>query len=431
MSTTSERIRRAGQALMQPASERTIDRIVRRRRRRDLVRRIQMSSLAVSVVAILATSFAMLRPLIGQRPEPTPNSAPSHPDAFASLPDGWTTLAPPPEVRAVSAQVWTGSQLIVWGGSVFYGYGNETPEADGFLFDAREDAWRPLAASPLAPSHSPASIWTGREMLIWGGEGPPAGGVPQGAAYDPRTQGWRALPEAPIDRRVPRAIWTGRELILWGSRSREDRRSDGAAYDPSSDRWRTIADAPIELTDATAVWTGAEMIVIGAALHGGNEPETPTAIGAAYDPASDTWRRIPDSELSPQASTAAWDGQEVIAWDYEHRSAAYDPTTDRWRKLEDVPLRSQECSPEAVAIDGAVFGEFCGQMATFDPVTDGWRKLQSPFEAGSWEIIPAGPAVVLLARNLDTGEERALAYRPRAARPSWAAIVLRLTRLIR
>ena len=48
------------------------------------------------------------------------------------------------------------------------------------------------------------------------------------------------------------------------------------------------------------------MIVFGAALHGGNVPETETAIGAAYDPSTDRWRRLPDSPLSPQASTAAW-----------------------------------------------------------------------------------------------------------------------------
>ncbi|MGH2529558.1 MAG: hypothetical protein ACRDH0_09540, partial [Actinomycetota bacterium] len=52
---------------------------------------------------------------------------------------------------------------------------------------------------------------------------------------------------------------------------------------PASDSWRTIAEGPIELTDAVGVWTGTEMIVFGAALHGGNFPETPTAIGAAYD----------------------------------------------------------------------------------------------------------------------------------------------------
>jgi hypothetical protein len=47
------------------------------------------------------------------------------------------------------------------------------------------------------------------------------------------------------------------------------------------------------------------MIVFGAALHGGNFPETPTAIGAAYNPASDTWRRLPESDIDPNANTAA------------------------------------------------------------------------------------------------------------------------------
>jgi hypothetical protein len=72
------------------------------------------------------------------------------------------------------------------------------------------------------------------------------------------------LPPAPIDARAPLSVWTGRELIVWGTAVRVDvRPRDGAAYNPATDSWRSIADATIELTDATAVWTGSEMIVFG------------------------------------------------------------------------------------------------------------------------------------------------------------------------
>lgn len=95
-------------------------------------------------------------------------------------------------------------------------------------------------------------------------------------------------------------MWAGREFIVWGTAIRmHPRPRDGAAFDPAENSWRTIAQAPIELTDATVVWTGREMIFFGAALHGGNFPETKTAIGAAYDPATDTWRK------SPSVSTPA------------------------------------------------------------------------------------------------------------------------------
>ena len=99
------------------------------------------------------------------------------------------------------------------------------------------------------------------------------------AAYDPVTRTWRALPPAPIEGRTPFAVWTGEEFVVWGNQDRALRYEDGAAYDPATDTWRRIADGVAEVTDGVAVWTGTEMIVFGAALHGGNIPETETAIG--------------------------------------------------------------------------------------------------------------------------------------------------------
>jgi hypothetical protein len=91
------------------------------------------------------------------------------------------------------------------------------------------------------------------------------------------------------------------------------------------------------------------MIVFGAALHGGSFPETPVAIGAAYDPVADSWRRIADSELSPQASTASWTGSGMVAWDYLNRSQTYDPVLDGWSHVEEVPLPSAECTPQSAS----------------------------------------------------------------------------------
>lgn len=169
--------------------------------------------------------------------------------------------------------------------------------------------------------------------MVWGGRHEPAfpsadSYFDDGTAYDPVARTWRMLPAAPIGARAPLSVWTGEELIVWGNRTRDHRYVDGAAYDPATNTWRRIADGPIELTDATAVWTGRVMIVFGAALYGGNESESDTAIGAAYDPQSDTWERIADSELSPNASTAAWDGRHMIAWDYLNHTASYNWTTD-------------------------------------------------------------------------------------------------------
>ena len=376
------------------------------------------STRAVIAFAALAGSLALI--LVGEAVLPRgPGSSPPLPSpvrpVFAGLHSGWTDLPAPPEVRSRAALVWTGEGLLEWGGYVFTGSGHKPPRADGFVFDARARSWEQMAASPLAPRAYVASAWTGEELLIWGGsDGRQERFFDDGAAYDPKTDSWRSLPEAPIESRAPLSVWTGQELIVWGTAIRvADRPRDGAAYDPRTDSWRRIAQSPIELTDATAVWTGREMIVFGAALHGGNFPESKTAIGAAYDPETDAWRELPESELSPQASTAAWNGREMIAWDYLNGTAAYAPHADSWRTLPKVPLDDAECSPSSVPVGAYVFGNYCGPLALYDPAADRWHDIsRREFFGFGFQLVAAEPAVLVLGRRVETGEKRMLAYRP-------------------
>jgi len=165
-------------------------------------------------------------------------------------------------------------------------------------------------------------------------------------------------------------------MLVWGTSVRvEDRPRDGAAYDPATNSWRPIAEAPIELTDATAVWTGTEMIVFGAALHGGNVPETPTAVGAAYDSASDTWRQLPESDIDPNANTASWLEDRLIAWDYSEHTSAYSREADAWTSLRGPPVDACEDVPASVTAEGFVFGSLCGELVVMLPGEDAWHNV--------------------------------------------------------
>jgi hypothetical protein len=372
-------------------------------------------------IALFAASGVFAWRVLG--PEPRGKEPPREEavGVFDDLPAGWSEAAPPPEVRSGAAMAWTGTQLLMWGG--YTGFDEADVVARGLAFDATANTWRALPPSPLAARALPASAWTGSELLVWGGWGGTygyefaEGFLDDGAAYDPATRTWRVLPRAPITGRAPFSVWTGRELLVWGTALRvEDRERDGAAYDPEGNTWRTIPDAPIELTDATAVWTGEEMIVFGAALHGGNFPESDTAIGAAYNPVTDSWRRIADSDLSPQASTAAWNGTELIAWDYLNDSAAYDPGGDAWRPLARIPLGESECSPQSSAIAGFVLGDYCGGLTLFDPERDRWVGVASPRGAHTldFEPVAAGAVFLALAKGYGdmTSRPRMFAYRP-------------------
>ena len=400
---------------------------MREGRRRRRVRYAVSGVATLTVVAV--TGMAALQTM--DRPErrspanpvltpdathtPTPvQTTPSR--VFEKFDPGWTTLPPPPEVRTSAVTAWTGRELLVWGGYVYSGFSDETVQADGFRFAPESNAWEPIADSPLEARSSPASAWTGKELLIWGGaqSADHSSFFDDGAAYDPAANSWRELPEAPISARAPLSVWTGQELIVWGADALGGELPiDGAAYNPADDSWRTLPDAPTGLGRATAVWTGREMIVLGDAGEGNDGSSLAPAAGVAYDPAGDNWRRLPDSALSNNASTASWNGSEMIAWDYLHNTAAYRPDTDKWRSLPTVPLEDYECAPTSVAIGARVFGDYCGLAALYDPDKNLWSNVSRDRLAGwGFSLVGADPVVLLLGRDVDTKDEVFLAYRP-------------------
>lgn len=380
----------------------------RRRRRRNVAYTAAAVVAGVIVTAAIPSIVDLVDGGNGQRPV-----APATPPPAPTFAPGWTRLPSPPEVRTGPATAWTGTELLVWGGYVYTGYSDEAPAANGFSWDGTTETWDPLPESPLGPRSFPAAAWTGRELLVWGGWDGVEAFFDDGAAFDPATGEWRSLPDSPLGPRAPLSVWTGSELLMWGTGVRvDDPPRDGAAYDPEANTWRDIAPAPIALTDATAVWSGNEMIVFGASLGRNNKAETETAIGAAYDPATDTWRELPVSELSPQASTAAWDGREMIAWDYLNQSAAYDPGRDRWRGVQPAALDAMECSPDSVSLGDRVFGQYCGESLIFDRSKNAWRVVSHDDVLGSGAtLVPGDGSVFLMVRNVDTKKESMFVYR--------------------
>jgi hypothetical protein len=102
-------------------------------------------------------------------------------------------------------------------------------------------------------------------MIVWGGRN--AFGVPlnDGAAYDPATGQWEAVPAAPGARSDHAAVWTGREMLVVGGRDAAGPAASGYAYDPVAGSWRTLSGEghPLPRQNPAAVWTGTEIIVEG------------------------------------------------------------------------------------------------------------------------------------------------------------------------
>ena len=61
------------------------------------------------------------------------------------------------------------------------------------------------------------AVWSGGEMIVWGGFG--ASGVTKtGGRYNPDTNSWTDISRthAPSARSGHTAVWTGSEMIVWG-----------------------------------------------------------------------------------------------------------------------------------------------------------------------------------------------------------------------
>jgi N-acetylneuraminic acid mutarotase len=268
----------------------------------------------------------------------------------------WVAIPPAPiPARSDQSAIWTGSKMIVWGGSNVALF--DEVYGDGAAYDPSTKRWAKIAQAPLSPRVYNSAVWTGREMIVWGGgviaeqgeEGStqliPAGTLfHDGAAYDPAADTWTLLPKAPIKGRSGQvAIWTGREMILWGGAGIGESNlafKDGAAFDPATRRWRLIPEAPLPPGTAyTAVWTGKQMLVYGG----------PRGRAAAYDPVTDAWSKLPrppfDALVLP---VSAWTGRVMLVWGGEGVTSAeldkargigavYDPASNRWTALPKAP----------------------------------------------------------------------------------------------
>ena len=115
-----------------------------------------------------------------------------------------------------------------------------------------------------APRVSHTAVWTGSEMIVWGGYG--GSYLNTGGSYDPSTDSWTAIStiNAPAPRGGNTAVWTGDEMIVWGG---DDGHSlnTGGRYNPATDTWTATSttNAPIGRLFHTAVWYGSQMIVWG------------------------------------------------------------------------------------------------------------------------------------------------------------------------
>ena len=199
-----------------------------------------------------------------------------------------------------------------------------------------------------------SAVWTGSEMIVWGGGGHgPGDDLNTGGRYNPVTDGWTTTTtdNVPTARDWHTAVWTGSEMIVWGGdaggrlitvapqappsthKSRDGVRGStptptptptatpipshgtGATYDPSTDNWTatSTSNAPSARGSHTAIWTGSEMIV-----WGGFDGIVHLKTGGRYNPATNSWTATNTTNAARDTqrsySSVEWERNDSVGW---------------------------------------------------------------------------------------------------------------------
>lgn len=330
------------------------------------------------------------------------------------------------------SSVWTGNELITWGlgrigsSSSYYTRGGK--------FDPDTGMWSPISiAGDPEPRYGYTMVWTGTEMIVWGGISPVTStALATGGRYQPDTDTWTstAIPGAPAGRQGHSAVWTGAEMIVWGGGPPQPNNSamiletnTGSRYHPATNTWSALpsAGAPSARGGHTAVWTGTEMIVCGGWLDAlGNiaDPGVYPVDCARYRPATNSWIAMPNG-FHGAGHAAGWLGDRMIVWGgrtgYMENPATpeydsmpilekwtyfYDPAANQWSPPAELPFSPPPGTPAFAAAAGdqfIVWKDNAGSRYTKD---HGWIEMDTKGAPPNLEFASAhgaGSRILVLA----------------------------------
>jgi N-acetylneuraminic acid mutarotase len=296
--------------------------------------------------------------------------------------NSWTATSTTnaPQARYEQTAVWTGSEMTIWGG--FVDISGVTVNTGG-KYNPSTDNWTATSTvnAPDARGGHQA-VWTGSEMIVWGGCFLNGGWscFNTGGRYDPNADSWTAMSttNAPDARSGHAQVWTGAEMIVWGGHYPGGPILDtGGRYDPATDSWTatTSTNAPDARFSHTGVWTGGEMIIWG----GEDQNFLPLNTGGRYDPGMDSWTRISTSNApdARYAHTAVWTGTEMIVWGGTDNGGNTVFNTGGRYCAQSGPTPTP--SPTPTSAPCAVTGAACGS-AVFVPPTDFAVNVTDPVD---------------------------------------------------
>lgn len=216
-------------------------------------------------------------------------------------------------LQGVSATA-TDSGFVVWGGLDSGTTGSDPIQAPsvgagwGSSYDSRTGTWTEVPAGPLEKRAFAAMAWTGTEVVVAGGSRTVthAGSFADVAALDLSTGTWRSLPALPGPVTAASAVAVAGQLLIGGGSGQPSEVLIGDGVNA----WRTVdVGHPVQ----GLARSRDEVVVFGFARSSRNDLEL-----SVLDPTTGTTTRLPDLHLadgviSVYAAGASDDGTIVAA----------------------------------------------------------------------------------------------------------------------
>jgi N-acetylneuraminic acid mutarotase len=202
-------------------------------------------------------------------------------------------------------------------------------------------------------------------------------------------------------------------------------------YNPATNEWTKKAMAPVVMHHLQAVALGDKLFVLDAFYEGGFPNQTPMPNAYSYDTKTDNWTKlaeVPEARRRAGAGEAVHDGKLYLVCGITHGHSngtnamfdEYDPATNSWRVLPDAPhIRDHSM---AVVVDDKLYA-IGGRNTSFRDPDEKLNFFSQTildvdcydFKTGTWTTLPAklpmgtggGTAVNLDGKLFYIGGERA------------------------
>jgi N-acetylneuraminic acid mutarotase len=166
-------------------------------------------------------------------------------------------------------------------------------------YDPRTNSWSRLADAPLARYENASAVLNGKLYLIGGRDGQSAALTSDVQVYDPKTNRWSAAATYPSGLGVINEACgaIASKLYCAGGLNQLTISDQSYVYDPQTNTWSPIASLPIPVWDMAYTAANGTLLTSGGITAGedGN-PFAATNQGFAYDPKTNTWTALPDAD---------------------------------------------------------------------------------------------------------------------------------------